>query len=78
VKVHKLYWETLPNESDPDGMEEVLCGNESARKGSHVIDMVTCKRCLKRSKKPLIKVAQSIESGRHVWAQPKPSDPPQQ
>lgn len=53
-KTHWLKWARRPNESDPDGEEIVVCGNDRANKGSHYPGTVTCYHCRQRMKKPAL------------------------
>ncbi len=48
-KIH-LIMGAPPNESDPDGSEYYLCGEENGVNGSRDIKHVDCKRCLNRVK----------------------------
>jgi len=50
-KAHLFVWDPAPNESDPAGEEYAMCGNDVSESGSHHVELVTCRRCLKRHAK---------------------------
>ena len=52
-KIHALFYDPAPNESDPEGYEGAMCNvdNYSEPLGTHRWENVTCKRCVSYIKK---------------------------
>ncbi len=64
-KIHALFYDPAPNESDPEGYEGMLCDNVDRYgdiEGTHNWESVTCKRCLRQIEKDKRKQNESKRS----------------